>query len=95
MSKDKAAEVFERPVNTATKNKDNKYYVEAVSENEGESSMKNIIKQALSVIMVAADFILAEKNLSDLGRGRLKIIKRQVEIISKALRGEGNAARNS
>lgn len=56
-------------------------------EKQGESIMEGIIQEALTIILVDTKYILRKKELSDLGRGRLKIIKNQVDSIRKALAG--------
>jgi len=49
------------------------------------SGVQRIVKEGLTVILVEADYILEEQELTELSQLRLNEIKRQVERIAKAI----------
>jgi len=49
------------------------------------SGVQRIVKEALTIILVEADYILEEQELTELSHLRLNEIKRQVERIGKAM----------
>ena len=49
------------------------------------SGVQRIVKEGITVILVEADYILEEQELTELSQFRLKEIKRQVERIGKAI----------
>lgn len=51
----------------------------------GYSEVQRIVKEGLTVILVEADYILEEQELTELSHLRLNEIKRQVERIGKAM----------
>ena len=49
------------------------------------SEIQRAVKEGLTVILVEADYILEEQELTELSQLRLKEIKREVESIAKAI----------
>ena len=49
------------------------------------SEVQRTVKEGLTVILVEADYILEEQELTELSQLRLNEIKRQVERIAKAI----------
>ena len=49
------------------------------------SEIQRRVKEGLTVILVEADYILEEQELTELSQLRLKEIKREVESIAKAI----------
>lgn len=49
------------------------------------SKVQRIVKEGLTVILVEADYILEEQELTELSELRLNEIKKQVERIAKAI----------
>ncbi|MBA7530044.1 hypothetical protein ES705_22247 [subsurface metagenome] len=50
------------------------------------SEVQRIVKEGLTIILVEADYILEEEQeLTELSQLRLKEIKRQTEVIAKAI----------
>ena len=49
------------------------------------SEIQRTVKEGLMIILVEADYILEEQELSDLSQARLKEIKRQTERIAKSI----------
>ena len=49
------------------------------------SEIQRIVKEGLTIILVEADYMLEEQELSELSQFRLNEIKRQVERIGKVM----------
>ncbi len=49
------------------------------------SKVQRIVKEGLMIILVEADYILEEQELTELSQVRLKEIKRQTERIAKSI----------
>ena len=49
------------------------------------SEVQRIVKEGLMIILVEADYILEEQELTELSQFRLNEIKRQVERIAKSI----------
>ncbi len=49
------------------------------------SEVQRIVKEGLTIILVEADYILEEQELTELSHLRLNEIKKQVERIGKAM----------
>ncbi len=49
------------------------------------SKVQRIVKEGLMIILVEADYILEEQELTELSELRLKEIKRQTERIAKSI----------
>lgn len=52
------------------------------------SKVQRIVKEGLTIILVEADYILEEQELTELSHLRLNEIKRQTERIAKTLTEE-------